>query len=439
MLLHRIIEKKLPNGLKIICLNKPGVPIVSLQLWYKVGSICEQDGIRGISHILEHMMFRGSRNVASEEHSRKINDVGGHCNAFTTEDVTVFVNSVPKEFFEMALSLEADRMDGLAINEELFETERKVIIEEYHTYMNNPVAKAFLEFRQEFFATHPYSLSPLGLIENLQSVKAADCEGYYREWYGPSNAVLVIVGDIDETGVFDSVEKYFGSKPAVQVPQLNLGPADISLVNAHHMKRKVEFDVPLLVMGYPAPSSADKDVVAMEILQLVLSGGESSRLHREVVRKESVAVMTGGMNNILKYAGMSMFLAAFTPDVSASRVEKSLLRQIDIVRKNGITQQEMEKVRNSTLSSRTFELYSAENICNRIGHSECIEGDYKLWVERFEALKKLDISSLVEVANKYWDDSKLHVLHLQPRKTNPMLFVGGLLRRLFAKKEKRGA
>jgi len=180
-------------------------------------------------------------------------------------------------------------------------------------------------------------------------------------------------------------------------------------------------------------------VVAMEILQLVVSGGESSRLHREVVRKESAAVMTGGMNNIMKYAGMSMFVAAFTPDISASRVEKSLIHQIELIRRNGITEKEMEKVKNATLSSRTFELYSAENICNRIGHSECIEGDYRMWVERFEALKKLDINSLVEVANKYWDDSKLHVLHLQPLKTNPMLYIGGLLRRIFAKRDKRGA
>ena len=437
MLLHNIIEKILPNGLKIICLNKPGVPIVSLQLWYKIGSVGERSGIRGVSHILEHMMFRGSRNVASEEHSRKINEVGGHCNAFTTEDVTVFINSVPKEFFEMTLELEADRMDGLLLKDDLFETERKVIIEEYHTYMNNPVAKAFLEFRQEFFANHPYSLSPLGLIEDLQSIKVAQCQEYYDQWYGPSNAVLVIVGDIDENTVFDSVEKYFGNKSRKVLPELNLGPiADRQAADAHRMKRKVEFDVPLLVMGYPAPASSHKDAVAMEILQLVVSGGESSRLHKEVVRKESAAVMTGGMNHILKLAGMSMFFAAFTPDVSAAKVEKSLTRQIDLLRRNGITGKEMEKVKNSTLASRTFELYSAENICNRIGHSECIEGDYRLWVERFEALKKLDISSLIEVANRYWDDSKRHVLHLVPNKTNPMLFVGGILRRLFAKRNK---
>jgi zinc protease len=437
MLLHNIIEKTLSNGLKVICLNKPGVPIVSVQLWYKIGSVGERDGIRGISHILEHMMFRGSRNVGSEEHARRINEVGGHCNAFTSEDVTVYINSIPKEYFDMVLELEADRMDGLQLDNSLFDTERKVIIEEYHTYMNNPVAKAFFEFRHEFFTNHPYSLSPLGLIENLQTITADQCREYYSRWYLPNNAVLVIVGDIDETSVFDKVEKYFGVKKTGVLQDLRADsiPEHHGQVNIHRMKRKIEFDVPLLVTGYPAPAANNKDAVAMEILQLVLSGGESSRLHKEVVRKESVAVMTGGMNHILKYAGMSMFLAAFTPDMSVARVERSINKQIDLIRKEGITSTEMEKVRNATLSSRTFELYSADNICNRIGHSECVEGDYRQWVERFETLKKLDINSLIEVANKYWDDSKRHVLHLVPRKTNFMLYVAGFVNRMFAKRK----
>ncbi len=434
MLLHNIIENTLPNGLKIICLKKTGAPIVSIQLWYKVGSVYEEDGIRGISHVIEHMMFRGSENVASEEHSRRINDVGGHCNAYTAEDVTVYINSVPKEFLEMVLSLEADRMDKLALKNDLFNTERNVIIEEYHTYMNNPVSKAFLEFRQEFYKNHPYSLSPLGKIEDLQNLAIEKCQEYYSKWYKPSNAVLVIVGDIEEENIFEKVNKYFGDKQSGNATVVKFQSEAGLSESAHRMKRKVEFDVPLLVMGYPAPSSGHPDAVAMEILQMVVSGGESSRLHREVVRRESVAVMTGGMNHILKLSGMSMLFAAFTPDISASKVEKALTKQIELIRKDGITSKEMEKIKNSTLSSRSFELYSAENICNRIGYSECIEGNYRLWVERLDALKKLDIERLTEVARTYWDDSKRHVLYLQPRKTNLMLYIGGLLRRIFGKR-----
>ena len=151
MLLDGIVEKTLGNGMKIIALKKSGAPIVSVQLWYKTGSSSEAEGIRGISHFIEHCMFRGSRRFGSEEHARRINDAGGHCNAFTAEDVTAYVNSVPRDSLEMVLDMEADRMDGLLFDPRLFETERKVIVEEYHTYMNNPVAKAFLEFRSEFY------------------------------------------------------------------------------------------------------------------------------------------------------------------------------------------------------------------------------------------------------------------------------------------------
>ena len=434
MLLQNIIERTFDNGFKVICLKKTGAPIISAQLWYKTGSVFENDGIRGVSHVLEHMMFRGSAQFKPEEHARRINDIGGHCNAFTTEDVTVYLNSVPKEYLEMVLEMEADRMGGLTLDSSIFETERKVIIEEYHTYMNNPVAKAFLEFRHEFFRNHPYATSPLGTLGDLQSMSVDQCRDYYSRWYTPDNAVLVIVGDIDEDGIIEQVERHFGSKERGQISvtsQTGLFPEHKN--TEHRMKRQVEFDVPMLIIGYPAPPSSHEDAVALEILQMVISGGESCRLHREVVRKESVAVMAGGMNHMMKRAGMSMFFAAFTPDISASRVEKSLQAQIQLIRESGISPSEMEKVKNSTLTNRVFELYTSENICHRIGYSECIEGDYRLWVERLEALKGLKLERLIDVARLYWDDSKRHVLFLQPKRVSPFLFIGGLIRRVFGK------
>lgn len=430
MLLNNIVTRTLDNGLKIIALRKKGAPIVSVQVWYNVGSVQEHDGIRGIAHLLEHMMFRGSANVKSEEHARRINEVGGHSNAFTTEDVTAYTNSVPRGSFEMVLDLEADRMDGLTIDPELFAVERNVIIEEYHTYMNNPVAKAFLEFRQEFFKGHPYTHSPLGLIEDLQKITPDDCRNFYSKWYSPSNAVIVTVGDIDETEAIEAITGRFGKKAVLGEKNSNQ-EVPLPVVSANRMHRKVEFDVPVLIAGFPAPPSSSKDVTALEILQMVLSGGESSRLHRNVVRKEAAAVMAGGMNHLMKKTGLSMFFAIFTPDVAVSRVEKSLLNQIRRIKDEGISAQEMEMVKNATLTSRTFELYSAEHICNRIGFAECIEGDYRLWVERLNVLRDLDITTLTTVAKKYWNEENMSLLHLQPKRINPLLYVGGIMRRIF--------
>lgn len=433
MLLNNIKELQLDNGLKAICLKKDGAPIVSIQLWYKTGSIHEHEGIRGISHVLEHMMFRGSAKYKPEEHANRINAVGGHSNAFTAEDMTVYMNSVPCKSLEMVLEMEADRMDGLRLERNLFETEQKVIIEEYHTYMNNPLTKSFLEFRQEFFRNHPYEVSPLGKLQDLQALTVEQCRNYYQQWYSPDNVILVIVGDFEEDKVFSMIQEYFGSKRQSGGARRVDLTHTVSMNMANRMSRRVEFDVPILIVGYPAPPSSHEDAVPMEIMQQVLSGGESSRLHREIVRKQSVAVMAGGINHMLKLAGMSLFFAAFTPDIAVSRVEKAVLEQIKRIKTEGITIAEMEKIKNSTLTNRIFELYNVDNICQKIGYSECIEGDYRLWVRRLDALKSLDGSRLMDVAQAYWDDSKCHLLHLQPSKVNPLLYAGGIFRRIFSK------
>ncbi len=435
-MLENVRETILDNGLKVICLKKTDAAIVSVQMWYKVGSVCEQDGVRGISHLLEHMMFRGSQNVRPEEHARRINDYGGHCNAFTAEDVTAYLNSVPSDCLETALELEADRMARLTIDSALFNTERMVIIEEFHSYMNNPIAKAFLKFREEFYRGNPYALSPLGLLEDIERMTPKDCMEYYSAWYRPGNAVMVVVGDFQsEEALLERVKFHFGSiedkHPCSTAPNQELFRHAPGIRTT---KSRVDFNVPILIAGYPAPPSAHRDALSLEILQLVLSGGESGRLHREIVRNQSVAVMSSGVNQLLKRSGMSMFFAAFTPDVQVSKVEKALKEQIKKIVSEGISSCEFDKVKNTTLTSRTFELYCAENIAQKIGYSEVIDGDYRLWIERFGELKKLDIGTLIETARKYWTDSDCHTLFLKPKRVNPVLFGAGVMRRIFRKK-----
>ncbi|MBN2036080.1 MAG: insulinase family protein [Chitinispirillaceae bacterium] len=431
MILDNIIEKTLDNGMKVIALKKSGTPILSVQLWYRSGSSSEVRGIRGISHFIEHCMFRGSRRFGPEEHARRINDAGGHCNAFTAEDITAYINSVPSDSLEMVLEMEADRMDGLTFDPQLLETERKVIVEEYHTYMNNPVAKAFLEFRSDFYRDHPYAISPLGLIEDISTFSVDQCKSYYRRHYTPDNAVAVVVGDSEEERIFDTVAAYFSEKKRSDASRAGSAAIEVDPdAGARRMERKVEFDVPVAVIGFPAPPSQHPDALPLEILQLIAAGGETSRLYREVVRRQSLAVMTGGMNHLLRSSGMSIFFAAFTPDIRPGKVEQAVDAELHRIKNEGITAEEMEKVRNTTLTNRTFELYSVENICQRIGYSETIEGNYRLWVERLTALEKLKTDQCIEVARRWWDDSKKHVLFLKPRRTNPLLFAGGFLRRL---------
>jgi zinc protease len=431
-MLDRVAVRTLDNGLKIICLKKDDAPIVAVQVWYRTGSAYEATGQRGISHFLEHLMFRGSKNIAAQEHAQRINDAGGHCNAGTAEDVTFYVNTVPREHLRMVFELEADRMCDLEIDNELLETERKVIIEEYHSYMNVPATKPFLEFRSDFYGDHPYAISPLGLLDDIARITPQHCWEYYRRWYSPRNALLVVVGAFDSAGqIFDLAAGTFGRLPArsIEAAAGEEMPQPLANRQMRYMRRRIHFDVPILIMGFPAPPSSAADALPLEILQMAVSQGESSRLYRNIVRKESLAVMASGMNLLLRRPGMSLFFAIFTPDMPMERVARSLRRQIALVKNDGITQAEMEKVRNSTLTSRIFELYSAEHICQRLGFSEIVEGDYRLWVERLNILERLDTDQLTGVARKYWSDDLCHTLYLQPKSIRPMLFAAGLLRR----------
>jgi zinc protease len=436
MMHNPVTAHTLDNGLKLICMEKHSAPVVAVQLWYRTGSVNEEVGIRGISHIIEHMMFRGSANVASEAHAQRINEVGGHSNAFTAEDVTAFVNSVPREYLDMVLELEADRMCNLTLDSKLLETERGVIVEEYHTYMNNPVAKAFLEYRQVFYGDHPYAASPLGVIDDIRSVGVEQCRDYYEDWYGPQNAVLVVAGDFEGTKkLLEAVGRHFGGiRPSRRSVETMGGEQAVMAWQGNggtnRLERRVEFDVPIMIMGYPAPPSSDEDALRLDMLQVIASQGETGRLYRSLVRRRGLAVMAGGMNHLLRLPGMSLFFAAFTPDVSRGRVERALDAEIELIKRDGISAQEAQKVRNAALTHRAFELYSAENICQRLGHAETIEGDYRLWVERLELLGSLGRDQLVTAARRYWDARRRHTLFLRPKKINPLLYATGLIRRI---------
>ncbi len=437
-LLQSIAQRIMGNGMKVICLRKHDAPVIAMQVWYRTGSVNEDDGQKGISHIVEHMMFRGSEHVGPEEHARRVNEVGGHCNAFTAEDVTAFVNAVPRQSFPEVLELEADRMRGLLFDPAILETERKVIIEEFHGYMNNPVTKAFLEFRKKLFGDHPYALSPLGILEDIQGITSDQCRGYFRKWYRPSNAVCVVVGDFEhEDAAFDMVEKTLGQvpNPADELHKSSdTVPARGSTV--HRMEEKIDFDVPLLVLGYPGPSSSDSDALGLEILQMILSQGQTSRLHRRLVRQKGIAVMAGGMNHFIRLAGMSLFFAIYTPDISRKRVEKALSEEIRLLRDGGVSELELEKVKNASLTNRLFEIHSAEHLCQKIGYAELVEGDYRNWVRRLDTLEKITLNQVTEAAGRYWNEPERYTLALSPRKVPVSMYLAGILRRIVSWRKK---
>jgi zinc protease len=194
----------------------------------------------------------------------------------------------------------------------------------------------------------------------------------------------------------------------------------------------VDFGVPMQLHGFAAPAADNPDVVALEILQQIVSQGETSRLHRSLVRRESVAVMAGGANLLFSRAGMSLLFAAFTPDVSASRVNAAMEAEVRLARCEGVSEAEMEKVRNTTLTSHTFDMYSAEDLAHHLGFAETVIGDYRQWLRRLELLRTVTAEQVTEAARTYWGDSARWSLSLVPNRARPMLYLAGLARRVLS-------
>lgn len=301
--------------------------------------------------------------------------------------------------------------------------------------MNNPVTKAFLEFRSALFEGHPYAISPLGRLEDLQSMTVDMLRAYYFQWYAPQNAVVVITGDFnDHQDVYEMAQQYFGAlnnKEYRQDAHKEASPKPST--SGGWMKRTVDFDVPMLIAGFKAPSADDPAGLSLDIMQMIAAQGETSRMHRQLVRRASLAVIAGGMNHFLRMAGMSLFFTAFTPEVSVKRLDKAMAAVLKELREKGPHEEELNKVRNAVLTSRAFELYSAENICQRLGYAEVVEGDYNLWVKRLEALQNLTHEQLVSAARTFWDDSLRYTLYLRPRRIKPMIYLAGILRRIFSR------
>jgi len=284
----------LANGLNVLFLADHKAPIATVQVFYHVGSKDERVGIRGVAHMFEHMMFKGSQHVAPEEHARLLKEVGGHVNAFTTEDLTAYHDTVPPSYVGFALELEAERMRQLKLFAATVDSERHVVEEEKRLRIDNdPIGKAIEKFRALAFVKHPYNWTPIGTIEDLEKVTPADCQRFYDSYYQPNNATLIVVGDVDETAVRKLIDQHFGG--IARGPEPVRAAAEEPPQTAPRAETlHIEVQIPVVVGGYHIPRAADPDMSALEVLAAVLSSGESSRLHQRLVRREHLAIAAVG-------------------------------------------------------------------------------------------------------------------------------------------------
>ncbi|MFB3886452.1 MAG: M16 family metallopeptidase [Thermodesulfobacteriota bacterium] len=344
---EQVFETVLANGLKVILLENHKAPLVTFQVWYRVGSRNEEWGRTGLSHVLEHMMFKGTKRIGPEEFSRTIQENGGNDNAFTSRDYTAYFENLRADRIQIALDLESDRMQNLMLREEDFRTERMVVMEERRLRTEDS-PQAFLQEQLEAtaFQVQPYHWPIIGWMEDLPRLTLDDLKTYYRTYYNPINAFIVVVGDFKKEELLPRIEKAFGSYPKGAAPDQEKSK-DPPQIGERRIFVKKEAQLPYLVMGYHVPNLREQDSYVLEVIATLLSGGKSSRLYQSLVREKQLVLSADADHSLLsRDPGLFYLSADLLPGKEVAEVEKALDQEVERLQKEPIGQLELEKAKN---------------------------------------------------------------------------------------------
>lgn len=392
----------LDNGLQVITLEDHSTPIAAVQLWYHVGSKDEKPDRRGFAHMFEHMMFRGTQNIGPKAHFEYIRKVGGDANAYTSFDNTTYIQVVPKNQVEMVLWLEAERMGFLKINDDYYDTERKVVAEEYRMGREQPYGTVFDKILPQVFTKHPYAWTPIGNMDELAAAKADELHTFWNTYYVPNNAALVVVGDVDHKEVLAMAERYFGWIPRYPDP-----PRVTTTEPAQTAAKKILVEekngpVPIVGIGYRTVPMGHADELALDALSQILGGGESSRLYRKLVTDKRLAMFALASGFALEDDGLFVAGAVLKPlggkpDAALAAIRDEIAR----LRKDGPTDAEVAKARNGMLRNATVSQLSIESKAQRLGEAAVLEGDVENVNRELDEIRALDRKALQRAAERY--------------------------------------
>ena len=410
-------EHVLDNGLRVVLSEDHSVPVVAVNVWYHVGSANEEKGRSGFAHLFEHMMFQGSENVAKGDHMKLVADAGGSMNGSTDTDRTNYFETLPSNRLNLGLWLEADRMRSLAITADNFENQRETVKEERRQGIDNqPYGEAFLVSDTLGYDGWPYDHTVIGSMDDLNAAEVPDVKAFFDRYYCPANAVLVVVGDIDPKKTMEMVEQYFGDIPAGERATF---PTWDEPFNKGERRKDVEApkaNVPALFATYLIPSHNHEDAAALELLSSLLSDGESSRLHKRLVKDEEAAFAVFGF--IDGRLGPSQFrvIAASNAGVDIATCEKLMDEEIAKIAQEGITPAELEKVRTQFKSGFITGRQTVMDKAEQIHHYIRYHGDLALIntdLDRYLAVTAQDVQ---RVAQKYLrSDNRTMVIAAPPQ------------------------
>src|SRR3954447_7566376 len=405
----------LPNGLTVVLSEDHSTPIVHLQLVYHVGSKNEKPGRTGFAHLFEHLMFKGSKNVMPEGHTSMIASVGGQSNAYTTDDETVFWETVPAQYLPMILWQEADRMATLRIDKETFTSEREVVKEERRMRIDNqPYGRLNEILYDEAFTTHPYKHPTIGSMQDLEAASVDDVRDFYRTYYVPANATLVIVGDFDTVQALQMVSNYLGRVPKADKPVPRDIPQEPPQTKEKRVTLQQPWPLPAVVVAYHVTRDGNPDSYPLHIAAKVLSDGQTSRIYKKLVYEKQLAVAAFGNANLIEDPNLFYAVAIVAPGHTPEEVTDALIAELDRLKAEPITAHELQRSKNQFARDYIMGRESDQQKAGQLSHAVVIHNDVKTADAEFDIFQNMTVAEVQRVANTYFRPENRLVLTLMP-------------------------
>ena len=408
-------EYKLDNGLQIYVLEDHKLPLVNFSVWYKVGSIDERDGISGISHLLEHTMFLGTETLKKGQIHKLVKSVGGSNNAGTYYDYTKYYEELPASKLELAMAIEADRMRNLAINPPEFKREKKVVKQERRKRVENSVFWSSLEEVQaKAWANTPLEHQIIGWMEDLNGIDVQNMEQYYKQYYAPNNAALVVSGDVKPQEVKKLAKEYYGDYSSQKIERIKFKEPQQNKEQEITVRKITR--VPFIQMMYKMPAANHEDMVAIKALMDILINNSSSRVKQNLKQEQRLILEAGSSVQGLRKNGFALVYLIPTSEKLVEKVQNSFDQQLERIKKEGVSEEELEIVRKNTLKSMIFNQRNTSAKANMIARGVVRFDNPELYKEQLQELKNLTEADIIAAAKKYFKQENRTVGYVLPKK-----------------------
>jgi zinc protease len=411
---ERVLAATLDNGLRVLLQEDHRSPIVSFQMWYRVGSRNETRGTTGVAHFLEHLMFKGTPTYGQGQFARLVEQNGGQDNAFTSQDVTSYYVNIAADKIDLVIDLESDRMHNLKLDAKDIASEREVVIEERRTRTeDDPGGFLGEEVSSIAFRNHPYGAPIIGWMEEIKRITPAEIRAFYKTYYMPNNAILVAVGDFKAPEVLAKIRAKFGRIPKGATP-----PPVLAVEPPQNGERRVivkkQAQLPIVYLGYHVPNQKSSDAFALEMLSTILSEGRASRLYKRLVYERQLALEAGGDYNYFSHdPSLFWFWGTPMPGQTPEAMEKALLGEMEALKSEPVTDEELQRARNQVEATFVFQEDSIHRRAGLLARFELI-GSYADKDRFVEGLRAVTAGDIQRVARTYFADDKKNVGILLP-------------------------